>query len=123
MAGGGGDGGGRRSMSKPDTILGDLPYLYAEELQGKRVPLTIKGVRRNAEFFNKGRKTVGVALLFAETDKALGVTSVTVRRQLVAATGTIYLEQMVGKKVVLYPEPSDKSPSGWAIRVAPPEGA
>jgi len=103
-----------------ESIYDGLEYLYAEQLNGKRVTLTIKSVSGGAEFFcpTSKKKNVGFDIAFEDTPKKLGVTSVTVRRQLRAATGTENPEEMTGKKITLYTEPSKKSVSGEAIRIA-----
>lgn len=106
-----------------ESIYDGLPYLYAEQLQGKRVTLTIKEVKGGVDFFcpQSNSKSKGYDIKFAETPKMLGVTSATVRRQLFAATGTETPSEMVGKKIVLFPQSSKKSATGVAIRVAKPE--
>jgi hypothetical protein len=107
-------------MSAKISIYDGLPYIYAEQLKGQRVTLTIKGVTGGVEFVSQdGRKSVGFDIAFVETDKVLGVTGVTVRRQIMAAVGTEDVVDMVGKKITLYSVPSRKSASGQAIRVAP----
>ena len=108
-------------MSEP-SIFDGVPYIYAEMLKGKRVPLTIDRVEGGAEFVNDGRRSVGFNVHFKETPKLLGVVGVTVRRQLAAACGTDDLKQMQGKRVVLYPVKSTRSASGLAVRIAPHEG-
>jgi hypothetical protein len=115
-------------MNKKKGIYDDLPHLYGPQLldeQGKtrRVTLTIKGFNDGAVFTSEdGRKSTGFEILFVETPKMLGVTSMTNRHLLREATGTADFDRMVGKKVALYAVPSKKSKSKWAIRIAPPEG-
>ena len=103
-----------------ESIYDGLDHLYAEQLKGKRVTLTIKSVKGGVEFFcaqsNKNNK--GFDIAFEETPKLLGVTGATVRRQLFVATGTETPSEMVGKKIILYPETSKRSATGLAIRVA-----
>lgn len=102
------------------TIFDNVEYLYGEMLKGKRVTLTIKAVENDAKFYNgAGGTNVGFSLVFNETQKKLGVTGITVRRQLFVATGTESFDGMIGKKITLYPVESKKSATGWAIRVAP----
>ena len=104
------------------SIYDGLEHIYAEQLRGKRVALTIKAVTGGAEFFHEGRKTVGYNVEFTETPLKLGVTGATVRRQLFMATGTEDADKMAGKKIVLYPVKSTRSATGEAIRVAKYEG-
>lgn len=111
------------------SIYKDTDYLYAERLKGKRVTLTIKEIEGGKEFFcpQSNKKEPGFDIVFVETFKdskknmRLGVTSITVKRQLYMATGTEETDDMVGKKIVLYPVPSKKSATGEAIRIAVPE--
>jgi len=107
-------------MSKTDTsIYQGIPYLYAEQLKGKRVTLTIKGVKYGATFHdpNSHEEKTGFDVAFEETDKLLGITGVTVRRQLYLATGTEDITEMAGKKIVLYPVKSTRAATGLAIRI------
>jgi hypothetical protein len=104
------------------SIYEGCKYLYAEQLHGKRVKLTIKSVTGGVEFCDaRGAKSTGFDLAFNETDKILGVTGITVRRQIFMATGTDDPAQMAGKKITLYPVKSAKSATGQAIRIAVPE--
>ncbi len=104
------------------SIYDGTRYLYAEQLKGKRINLTIKAVMGGVEFCDsRGQKTVGFDITFNETEKVLGMTGITVRRQLVMATGTDDPAAMVGKKITLYPVKSAKSATGQAIRIAVPE--
>lgn len=106
------------------SIYDGTKYLYAEQLHGKRVTLTIKSVTGGVEFCDaRGGKTKGFDIVFAETDKVLGMTGITVRRQLFMATGTDDPAAMAGKKITLYPVKSVKSATGQAIRIAVPEQA
>jgi len=101
-----------------DSIYDGLKYLYAEQLKGKEVTLTIKAINGGIEFVdNRGGKSIGHDIMFAETEKILGVTGVTVKRQLAQATGTEKPEEMVGKKITLYPVESKKATTGQAIRI------
>ncbi len=109
-------------MSDKASIYDGCRYLYAEMLKGKRVSLTIKSVVGGVEFCdNRGAKTQGFDVVFNETDKVLGMTGITVRRQLFMATGTDDPSAMVGKKITLYSVKSAKSATGQAIRIAVPE--
>jgi hypothetical protein len=105
-----------------ESIYDGLKYVYAECLKGKRVTVTIKSVTGGAEFVDpQGRKTVGFDVAFNETPKLLGITGVTVRRQLFVATGTESPAEMAGKRITLYPVKSAKSATGEAIRIAKAE--
>lgn len=111
------------------NVFDGVDYLYAERLKGKRVTLTIKEVVSGVEFFcaQSNKKEKGIDVIFEETFKGtdkhmkLGVTGITVRRQLAMACGTDETDQMAGKKITLYPTRSVKSASGQAIRIAVPE--
>lgn len=110
-------------MSEKKSIFDGAKYLYAEQLKGKRVTLTIKGVTSEKIVGDGGRKSDGFALAFSETEKQLVISGMTVRRQLAMATQTEDPDAMIGKKITLYPVPSAKSISGQAIRIAIPEHA
>lgn len=111
------------------SIFKDVDYLYAERLRGKRVTLTIKEIVEGIEFFcqQSNKKEKGFDIVFEETFKdakrhmKLGVSGITVKRQLFAACGTEETEEMKGKKITLYAVKSIKSASGMAIRIAVPE--
>lgn len=105
------------------SIYDGLKYLYAEQLQGKRVSLTIKDIQSETVIGDGGRKTQGHVLSFVETGKQLVVTGSTIKRQLSMATQTEDPDAMKGKKITIYPVPSAKSVSGQAIRIAVPEHA
>lgn len=106
------------------SIYDGTRYLYAEQLKGKRATLTIKSVIGGVEFCDvRGAKSTGFDITFAETDKVLGMTGITIRRQLFMATGTDDPAQMAGKKITLYSIKSPKSATGQAIRIAVPEHA
>ena len=108
------------SKNKP-SIYDGLRYLYAEQLHGKRVKLTIKAVTPEEVVGDGGRKSQGHVLAFNETDKLLVVTGSTVKRQLAMACQTEDTDEMTGKTITLYPVKSVKSVSGQAIRIAIPE--
>ena len=110
-------------MSDKKSIFDGARYLYAEQLKGKRVTLTIKGVTEEKIIGDGGRKSDGFALSFVETEKQLVISGMTIRRQLAMATQTEDPDAMAGKKIVLYPVQSAKSISGFAIRIAIPEHA
>lgn len=109
-------------MSDKASIYDGIKYLYAEQLKGKRVTLKIKSVTGGVEFCDpRGQKVQGYDIAFEGTEKVLGLTGVTVRRQLFMATGTDDPTAMVGKEITLYPVKSVKSATGQAIRIAVPE--
>lgn len=110
-------------MSDKKSIFDGMEYLYAEQLKGKRVTLTIKGVEEREITGDGGRKNSGFVLGFVETTKKLAVTGATVRRQLAIACATENPDEFAGKKITLYPVKSTRSISGQAIRVAIPEHA
>ena len=110
-------------MSDRKSIFDGMEYLYAEQLKGKRVTVTIKSTEQREIIGDGGRKTMGYVLCFTETPKKLAVTGATVRRQLAIACGTDDPDGFAGKKIVLYPVQSTRSVSGQAIRVAIPEHA
>jgi hypothetical protein len=105
-------------MSEQKSIFDGCKYLYAENLKGKKFKLTIKAVNGGIEFTDpSGRKNTGFDVAFNETDKVLGITGVTVRRQLAQVTGTDNPAEMVGKSIVVYAVDSKKSVTGKAIRI------
>jgi hypothetical protein len=108
------------SEKKPESIYDDLEYLYAENLKGKRVTLTIKSVKSGAKFFCPQSNTTntGYDVEFVETPKKLGITGTTIRRQLGIAAGTDDPNEMGGKKIILFSMKSQKSATGIAIRIA-----
>jgi hypothetical protein len=104
------------------SIYDGTKYLYAEQLKGKRVNLTIKSATGGIEFDDgRGKKSTGFDIAFEETPKILGITGITVRRQLAMACGTDDPAAMTGKKITLYAVKSAKSATGQAIRIAVPE--
>lgn len=111
------------------NVFDNVDYLYAERLKNKRVTLTIKEVVAGVEFFctQSNKKEKGMDVVFEETFKGtdrhmkLGITGITVKRQLAMACGTDETSEMIGKKITLYPIKSVKSASGQAIRIAVPE--
>lgn len=106
-------------MSEAKSIFDGCKYLYAEQLKGKRVTLTIKSVTQCELVGDGGRKSMGFEIAFAETPKLFAFSGATVRRQLAGILGED-IAAYAGKKVVLYPAESKRSVSGWAIRVAAP---
>ena len=108
------------SDKKPESIYDNLEYLYAENLKGKRVTVTIKSVKSGAKFFCPQSNTtnIGYDVELVETPKKLGLTGTTIIRQLGIATGTDDPSEMGGKKIILFPMNSKKSATGIAIRIA-----
>jgi len=106
---------------KKPSIFDGMKYLYAEQLKGKRVGLTIKKVEPKEIVGDGGRTSRGWEFSFVETNRLFAVTGATVRRQIAMATGTEDPSEMVGKKIILYSIKSTRSVSGQAIRVAIPE--
>jgi len=109
-------------MATVNKVTDTLRYLYGENLLGpdkqpRKHTVTIKDVISDEFVDQRGGKSNGFSLVFEETKRMLGVTGVTVTRQLVMATGTESAKDMIGKKIVLYPVPSKKSVSGWAVRI------
>ena len=103
------------------SIYDGTKYMYAEQLKGKRVTLTIKKIVGGIEFYSQAGIQKGFDVFFEKTDKILGVTGVTVRRQLFMATGTEETDEMKGKEITVYPVKSTRSATGEAIRIAIPE--
>lgn len=105
------------------SIFDGMEYLYAEQLKGKRVTLTIKAVEGKEIIGDGGRKSTGFTVSFAETKKKLIVAGATVRRQLAMVCQSENPDDYAGKQIVLYPVASNRSVSGQAIRIALPEHA
>jgi hypothetical protein len=56
------------------SIMDGTRYLYAEQLKGRSVTLTIKAITGDVEFTDtRGKKNIGYDVEFAETKKVLGV--------------------------------------------------
>jgi hypothetical protein len=107
-----------------ESIYDGMKYIYAEQLKGKAVVMTIKSVTGGVEFCDSmGKKSKGFDIAFEGTAKMLGVTGVTVRRQLFMATGTENPAAMAGKRITLYPVASAKAATGQAIRIRGAEQA
>jgi len=102
------------------SVFDGTKYLYAEQLAGKSVTLTIKSAVGGIEFIDgTGRKNQGIDLYFEKTPKALGIVGTTIRRQLVAACGTDELDKLSGKRIRLITVPSKRAACGLAIRIDP----
>jgi len=109
------------SDKKVVSVYDSLDHVYAEQLKGKSVALTIKSVDAETIVGDGGRTTDGFALSFDETTKRLIVAGATIRRQLALACGTDDPSKMAGQKITLYPVKSTRSVSGQAIRIKIPE--
>lgn len=107
-------------MTDKKSIFDGADFLYAEQLQGKRVTLTIKSVKPLKIVGDGGRTDMGFEMAFEETPKKYAFAAKTVRRQIALALGEDY-EKYAGQKITLYPVKQAKSISGQAIRVAIPE--
>lgn len=91
-------------MDREDNILSDAEHLYAEDLNGRDVTLTVKSITREEV---KGGATGKAAekrytFRFVETPKAY-IPGVGVRRAICAACGTTDRAKIIGRKLVLYP--------------------
>jgi hypothetical protein len=109
-------------MATVQNVTDSLKYIYGEDLVGpdkqpRKYAVTIKDVIADEFTDLRGAKTTGFSIVFEETKKMLGITGVTVIRQLVMATGTKAGKDMIGKKITLYAVPSKKSATGWAVRI------
>lgn len=102
------------------SVFDGTKYLYAEQIAGKAVTLTIKSAVGGVPFVDgTGRTNQGIDLFFDKTPKALGVVGTTIRRQLVAACGTDDLDKLPGKRIRLITVPSKRAACGLAIRIDP----
>jgi len=101
------------------SVFDGCRYLYAEQLKGKRVLLTIKAVNPQTIVGDNGRTDQGFEVSFVETPKLYAFSCVTNRRALVSIFGTEDYRQYAGRKIVLYPGKSSKGQGGVAIRFAP----
>lgn len=104
---------------KMKSIFDGAKYLYAEQLKGKPHVLTITACRPTELVDNKGQKSQGFEMTFKETPKAFAFAAIGIRRMLAMVLGE-NPDEYTGKQIELYPEPSRKSPTGWAIRVRAP---
>jgi hypothetical protein len=97
------------------ALLNPSKYLKAVEFLGRDHTLTITEVKREELIREDNSKEKKGIVFFAETTKGW-VLNVTNIKSLVAMWGD-ETDNWIGKKVVLYPEPSDMSDTGFAIRV------
>lgn len=100
---------------KAPSVFDGCKYLYAEQLKGKAVDLTIKEFQPTEIVGDGGRTDQGFTVSFAETPKKYAFSCTTNRRALAAMFGTEDYRQYVGKRVRLFPAKSGK---GLAIRFA-----
>ena len=99
------------------SIMDGTNYLYAEELQGKSINLTIDRVVPAEITGENGRKSLGFEVHFQGHKKPHAFTCVTNRRSLIAIFGTGDYTQYAGKRVQIYPvEVSCKAGKLLAIR-------
>ena len=112
----------------------NLRCLYAEDLKGKRLTVTISAVRdtpEGARLFCHNESSEAWDVAFAQKDKEGRTTYIQIpkpNKEFGKRTGLLRLYVMVcggdpsdehaGKKIVLYPIASKKSATGEAIRVA-----
>ena len=90
-------------MQREDNILSDAEHLYAEDLQGKDVTLTIKSIgKEEPHGGGQGRGQKKYTFRFVETPKAY-IPGISVRRAIVAAIGSPDKNKIVGKRIVLFP--------------------
>lgn len=102
------------------SIFDGLKYIYAEQLKGKAVVLTIKSIAPIEIVGDNGRKDIGFEMAFNETPKLYAFSGVTRRRTLASLFGEDY-SKYAGQKIKLYPAKSAKSASGLAIQFAAAE--
>lgn len=82
----------------------DKEYLYAYDLQGKEVTLTIEKVVRGELMGTGGRKNKKPVVYFKEgaEKKGLGL-CITNARTIASLYGGFEIEKWIGKRIVLYP--------------------
>lgn len=97
------------------ALLNPSKYIKATDFQGKDVTVTLKSVKLEKLIREDNTEETKGVVFFHETGKGwvLNVTNV---KALVAMWGR-ETDDWVNKRVTLYPEPSDLSESGFAIRV------
>jgi hypothetical protein len=116
----------------------NLRCLYAEDLKGKRVTLTIGGVRetpKGARLFCQTGESEAWDIAFTQNDKDGRTLYIQMPKPngFGKKTGLLRLYNLAcgddpvvahaGKSIVLYPVASKKSTTGQAIRIAIPEHA
>jgi hypothetical protein len=92
---------------RDDNILSDAEHLYAEDLGGKEVTLTIREiVKEPVRGGGSGKADRRFTIHFAETPKKY-VPGIGVRRALARLAGTTDRHALVGCRVTLYPTTCD----------------
>jgi hypothetical protein len=91
-------------MEREDNILSDAEHLYAEDLGGKEVTLTVKAVEKEEPHGGATGRQSGkkYTFSFVETPKKY-IPGIGVRRDIVRAVGSPDRAKIVGKRLVLYP--------------------
>jgi hypothetical protein len=91
-------------MDREDNILSDAAHLYAEDLGGRDVTLTVRSITKEEVRGGASGKATEkrYTFRFAETPKAY-IPGVGVRRAIVAAVGSTDRAKIVGKRLVFYP--------------------
>ena len=89
---------------RDDNILSDAEHLYAEDLGGRDVTLTIAKIEKEEVKGGggSGRADKRYTFHFRETPKKY-VPGIGVRRAICAALGTTNRQKMIGVAVILYP--------------------
>lgn len=98
------------SEQKQVSIFDGVPRILAEQLEGKRVKLTIKKVEPVEIVGENGRKAQGFEVYFAETAKTVAFACKTCRKQLLGIFGTEDYTKYAGGKVALYTAPTSRGP-------------
>jgi len=88
---------------RDDNILSDAEHLYAEDLGGRDVTLTIAKIEKEeVKGGGSGRNDKRYTFHFKETPKKY-VPGIGVRRAICAAVGTTNRQKMIGVAVILFP--------------------
>lgn len=92
---------------REDNILSDAEHLYAEDLGGKEVTLTVDRVEKEeVKGGGSGRSGKKYTFHFRETPKGW-IPGIGVRRQICGALGTTDRKAMPGARLTLYPTTCD----------------
>lgn len=102
---------------KTPSIFDGCKYLYAEQLKGRKVTLTIKSIQPIKIVGENGREDQGFEVAFNETPKMYAFSNKVNRKALAELYGEDY-RQYIGKRVGLF---AGKSSKGSAIRFCEPE--
>lgn len=108
-------------MTSIFKLAGDVfKYLSAEMMdQDKPVVMTIKAINTEEIANQQGKSEKGV-IYFKETKRGMVLGNKTNLRNLIEATGTTEVEEMIGKKIKLRVEPFTAfGKSGMTIRIDP----